>query len=130
MSGETSSPGAQSVWPRIAVVLLGVELVRAEVLFDEVGRGRVVVVEEEHDLAAGQHHRQVLRGAAAGVLDPRPHQRQPCGELAQHAQRLLSGRAVVHDDDLELGDGQRLLAQSLQALGEAAPAWRRSRRAR
>ena len=59
-----------------------------DMLVQQVRGGAIVVVEEEDEITAREEQRKVLRGAAAGVVDAGPGERQTCGEVRQHALRL------------------------------------------
>ena len=99
-------------------MLVGMALVGLQMGIEHVHGRHVVVVEEQHQVAAREHHGEVLGGGATGVLDPDPGERELGRELPQHGLGLGPRGAVVDDDHLEFADGQRLRAEPGQARGE------------
>ncbi len=88
---------------------LGARVVRADVSLEVVGRGPVVVVEDQYHGRPGEKDRHVLRRAATRVLDADTGDLELLGELVQHrVERAVAG-PVVDEHDFVLGSVQCLL---------------------
>ena len=98
-------------------VLLGPLGVDAQVLGEQTRVGHVVVVEEQHDLAARGADARVLGGGDAGVRNRDVAQGQPLGELGTDRTGAV-GRAVVDDDDLEAIVRDRLQHEALEHVAQ------------